>query len=414
MSLICGMFDKYNVNTNNEWLQMMGQSMLKHGIDRTHHWSHKNISMLNHMVCLTTESLTEQLPFYDETNQLAINASCRLFNRDDLCAKLGIKDEITLSDSQIILLSYRAYGKDFVHHILGEFAIVIWDGKSNELICVTDLVTSQPFYYYSDDKSFIFSSEIKALQILPHIKRQYNFKKIAGSGVFPFIASNSGDTYFSNINILPAAHMLIVSKNQTVLKKYYEPVLPKTLLKFNSDMEFTEAFQEIFGKVIKSATRSHLPVCSLLSGGMDSTSITAMAATTLAAENRQLISLSSVLPDNYTGTAKDERYFIDLLHKDNLTKQYINQENFGPFDNLDSFIETPKVTTQHYLYRQFIKEHKNNSLINQVLDMPRLEQYANVAMQSNKANTTEDYIALMIVPQAVYLASFLLHDQNII
>ena len=337
----------------------MVSAVFRHGVDRSHTFFHKNIAMFSHMVCLTTESLTEQLPFYDEANQLAITASCRLFNRTECCAKLGVKDEITLSDSQIVLLCYRAYGKDFVRHILGEYAIVIWDGKLDEFICVTDLVNSQSLYYYTDEQSFIFASEVKALQVLPQINRQYNFKKIARSGVFPFINSATSETYFSNIHLLPAAHILVVSKSQQILKKYWEPELPDKLLQFSSDAEFTEAFQEVFGKVIKSTTRSHLPVCSLLSGGLDSTAVTAMAATTLASENRQLISLSSVLPDNYVGTATDERYFIDLLKKDNLTKQYINHENFGKFDNLDSYIETPKAT-QAFLWRQFSQAARNN------------------------------------------------------
>jgi asparagine synthase (glutamine-hydrolysing) len=114
--------------------------------------------------------------------------------------------------------------------------------------------------------------------------------------------------------------------------------------------DFSSAFKEMFSQVMQSYTE-HDPVISLLSGGLDSSAITAMGADVLGKKNKQLMSFSSALPEASEGY--DEREYINQIKAPNLNKQFIIDEMRGPFDALETFLYSPIMTSRHYLYRAF-------------------------------------------------------------
>ena len=352
MSAICGFINLNNMPVAPPFLRNFNNSLSEFGGDRQNIWISNHIGLGQQMSFLTPESFTELLPYYDNKDQVAITADIRLFNRKELCSILNLKNEVCLSDSQIILKLYLKLGKSFTEHLLGEYSIAIYNSKTRELLLFTDHFNHFPIYYYQDKNIFAFATTIAALNNLPMVSRSINFKKIALSAYFT--AKNyPGETFFTNINFIPPASiMTILSNGIHTIQHYWQPRLPE-VRKFKTEDEFTEAFQDIFNQVLTGTTRTHLPVCTLLSGGLDSSSITAMACHVLAGQKRNITSFSAVLPYDYSGDVKDESYYINLLQADNLTKLNINDQGYGPFDNLTAFINTPMYSSRIYLYRNF-------------------------------------------------------------
>lgn len=353
MSAICGIINWDKSSISHEMLATLNYSLRNYGGDGANIWNAGHIGFGHQMSHLTLESLNEVLPYYDEATRIAVTADIRLFNRKELCAQLNLCDEVYLSDSQIILAAYNKFGKKFAEYLIGEYSIALWDGKTHEMILITDHFMHNPIYYYQDEQIFAFATSIDALRCLPQVKQSINLKKIALSS-YCEVHQYPGETYFTNIKFLPPASLMTIFANgQSNISHYWQPKLPEETTQFKSEDEFTERFQEVFSRVIQDMTRTHLPVCSLLSGGLDSSGITAMASHVLAQQQRSLTSLSAVLSRDSDRNAKDESYYINLLQANNLTKLNILADGRGPFDNLMNLTSEVNASSRYYLYHAF-------------------------------------------------------------
>ena len=122
----------------------------------------------------------ESLPLVNPQYQITRVAHCRLFNYKELHDQLvSSHDKRPIGDAELILLAYLKWNLDFVNHLIGEFSIVLWDAKHQQLVCVTDHFNSRPLYYYWDNKMLTAASEIYVLHALKNIPRFPNLNKIA-------------------------------------------------------------------------------------------------------------------------------------------------------------------------------------------------------------------------------------------
>lgn len=312
---------------------------------------------------ITNEDEYEFLPYHHKDSNVVIAGDFRLFNRCELLQLLGIEDSTQLTDSYIVLNLYLKFGNEFAKLLLGEYNVIIYNARAKELVLVTDHTNSRPLFYFQDTEKVVFSSHLEALKKSTLLETSINLKKIA-SLQLTLLNNDNCETYFNNIYYLPGSTITIFdaygNKNT---KKHWEITLPK-LRFFKSEDEFTDEFQSIFKRVVTDHCRSSKNICSLLSGGLDSSSITAMAAQTLFKDNhRSLYSLSAVLPHDNT-TDRDESYFINLLKFENLHKEFINDSLIGPFDSLCNITLHPAYTSRHYLYKAFSdRAHNLNSNI---------------------------------------------------
>lgn len=327
-------------------LKKFNLAMSHHGQDGSGEWWQEYCGLTQQLTHLTQESLAETLPLLLDAHSLTLVCDCRLFNRNELLQKLEVR---AIGDATLIALAYLKWQLDFVHHIEGEFSIALWDGKKKRLICVCDHFNTRPLYYYHSHHLFAIASEISALHQLPQISRQPNLLKIAISDRVRFQVDPT-ETFFANIQLLPAAHFLIITPKTCKLQRYWEPSLQDPI-SFNSENDFQEAFQDVFSKAIKSVTRSHLPIGLQLSGGLDSSAIAIMAAQEFDKQGLSLYCFSNLLPNLYHGKAKDEKNFIDYINSPSLIKVPVIDAWRGPFDNIESFAKQYYSNSQHYQYR---------------------------------------------------------------
>ena len=131
---------------------------------------------------------------------------------------------ITNTDTEVLLNAYIEWGDSCLNKLNGMFSFAIFNNLTKELFIARDRYGVKPLYYYSTEKIFIFSSEIKS--ILQHHEVITNPNNdIIGNFLMTGISDFSSDTFFENIFSLPAGHFLILKNNEIDISSWYTPKL---------------------------------------------------------------------------------------------------------------------------------------------------------------------------------------------
>lgn len=210
-------------------------------------------------------------PMLSNDGEIVIVFNGEIYNYIEIKRELISKGYIfkTQSDTEVIINSYIEYGFECVEKFNGMWAFAIYDFRKNRLFCSRDRFGVKPFYYYSDNESLFFSSELKALHKI------CDFKKANLSKVYEYLAYgyriNDGETFFENcFELLPGTNM-IYENNKIRLQKYYE--LSQDRFEHDPSLSFHEEYTKLFESAVRLRYRSDVPVGILLSGGFDSSSI---------------------------------------------------------------------------------------------------------------------------------------------
>ena len=211
-----------------------------------------------------------------EANQpMIFNDLILVFNGEIYNYKELIKDEnlscITSSDSEVIIRLYQKYNYKFLEKLNGAFAFCIYDIKKDLYFCARDRYGKKPFYFYSKDNKFIFSSLIKP--IIKAIGYTPTLNKTALSQYLQYFVPIGDNTFYTNIKKLEPSSYIIYQNNTLSIKKYYKINTHKSI--FTED----EALEKIETTLLKSVELrlvSDVEVGSLLSGGIDSSLISSM------------------------------------------------------------------------------------------------------------------------------------------
>ena len=349
------------VNPND--LSKMLASMRHRGPNRVGVWSAGPVGLGHCLLWTTSESLHESLPAVNPTGELAITADARIDNRDQLLASLdlvsGLHKEIT--DSELILRAYERWGERCPEELLGDFAFAIWDQPRLTLFCARDHFGVKPFYYFRSDQAFFFASEIKALLSMAGVSRRLNETRVAD-----FLASNLQDTsmtFYKDILRLPPAHSLTVRTNGVLLQRYWS-LDPAREVHCRSNEEYAEGFLRIFTDAVRVRLRCSFPLGSMLSGGLDSSSIVCIARQLIAGSgDHRLHTFSVVFPDTLEC---DESPFIQaVLDQGRLEPHRIGAGDFSPLGDLDCMLareDEPFFAPNLFLHWAIYKAAKEQSV----------------------------------------------------
>jgi asparagine synthase (glutamine-hydrolysing) len=183
----------------------------------------------------------------------------------------------TRSDTEVLVHLYEERGLDFVHALRGMFAIALWDPGRRRLVLARDRFGIKPLYYREAGSVFSFASELKALLEQPDLDRRIDLDAVES-----FLAFNSIPapmTIFEGVRKLPAGHLLVHDGDRISLIQYARP-RPEPAGALRSDPR--DELAEELRRRLRDSVRAHLvadvPVGVLLSGGVDSAALTALAA----------------------------------------------------------------------------------------------------------------------------------------
>lgn len=333
MSGIAGVFYRDGRVVDRPDVERMVESIGHRGPDGSGVWCEGAVGLGHRMLWTTPESLQERLPLVDQRRDLAITADARIDNRGELMAALGLEgsNRAAMSDSELILRAYEEWGERCPERLLGDFAFVIWDGRRQVVFCARDHFGVKPFYYYCSPHAFVFASEIKALLCLQEVPRRLNETRVADYLV-PMLEDKTITFYQDILRLLPA-HIMIVDRDGIHLRPYWA-LDPSRELRPGSDAEYADAFRELFTDAVRCRLRSAFPVGSMLSGGLDSSSIVCVARNLLAGNGAGPLHTFSAVFDDVPEC--DERPYIHaVLAEGGLVAHYVCGDQLGPLTDLD-------------------------------------------------------------------------------
>lgn len=180
----------------------------------------------------------------------------------------------TKSDSEVLIRLYQKYGFDFLNKLNGMFSFCIYDMKKDLYFCARDRYGKKPFFYYFKDNKFIFSSSIKS--ILNLLDYKPNLNKVALSKYMQYFVSFGEDTFYQDIFKLESASYMIYEPNKPCelqKKKYYKINTYKAI---KEEKQALNDIEELLFKSVEYRLNSDVEVASLLSGGIDSSLISAL------------------------------------------------------------------------------------------------------------------------------------------
>ncbi len=335
MSGIMGIYHLDDSPVERENLVKMVDILAHRGPDGADIWIEGAVGFGHRMLWTTPESLIEKLPLVNRTGDVTITADCRIDNREELISIFQFDDcpPEKITDSQLILAAYEKWGEQCPEHLLGDFAFAIWDKREQKLFCARDHFGVKPFYYYKNE-FFTFATEIKALLCVPGVPRVLNPVRIGD--YLADIYEDNAITFYQNILRLPPAHSMVVNQLGVQIKSYWSLDRDRELL-LDSDEEYAAKFREIFAEAVHCRLRSAFPVGSMLSGGLDSSSITCMARKILTENNKQALHTYSAVFDDVPES--DESPYIKAVEAQGGTVgHYLHADQVSPLTDLEQVL----------------------------------------------------------------------------
>ncbi len=180
------------------------------------------------------------------------------------------------SDTEVILHMYQEYGEKCVELLNGQWSFAIWDAPRRKLFLSRDRMGVRPLFYTQTPDHFLFASEIKALFACPEIPRELDLEGL--DEIFTFWTTLPSHTAFRNIRQLPPGHSMAVENGQVRVSQYWKLSLaPEDDRSDGREQSLTDELLSLLLDATKIRLRSDVPVGAYLSGGIDSTLITALA-----------------------------------------------------------------------------------------------------------------------------------------
>ncbi len=213
-------------------------------------------------------------PIYNEDRSKAVIFNGEIYNYQDLRKDLLAAGHIfkTETDTEVLLHGFEEWGiEKLLKQVRGMFAFVIYDFKTGDITGARDFFGIKPLYYYNENGTFIFGSEIKSFLKEPNFKKELN--KAALKPYLTFQYSAMDETFFKNVFRLPEGHYFTYKNGKLDIKKYWDMEFKENNLSFE---ETVKKIDDAMHDSVEKHAISDVPVGSLLSSGVDSSYVTAI------------------------------------------------------------------------------------------------------------------------------------------
>ncbi|GGW18046.1 asparagine synthetase B [Streptomyces capoamus] len=215
-------------------------------------------------------------PMTDRPDEPAhvLSYSGEVYNHHELRAELRARGHVfrTRSDTEVVLRAYAEWGEDVADHLTGMFAFAVWDEPAQRLLLVRDRLGVKPLFWAAVDGGLAFASEPKALFAHPALRPRVDADGLREAYSLLF---NTGPTVWSGVRETAPGSLLVLDRDGIRERRYWQ----LEAADHTDDRDTTvERVRDLVGAAARSRLEADVPVCSLLSGGLDSTVLTALLA----------------------------------------------------------------------------------------------------------------------------------------
>lgn len=313
-------------------LQLMLDVQAHRGPDGGAAWTGGPVGLACGALFTTPESVLERLPLTHAASGTTIAADARIDNRDELIRALALPraEAAAMGDGALILAAYRRWGTAAPSKLVGDFAFAIWDSRQQRLFAARDALGVKPLHYHhAPQRLFALASEEGALRALPAVPLRLDEGRIADFLVSELEGIDKTSTFSANIQRLPPACWMTVDRKGLRTRTWWAPEVTQPI-RFRSDDQYVDAFLEHFSRAVRCRLRSVTPPASMLSGGMDSSAVVAVARSIQnQSGGTRLHTFSAVTPD---GSSCPETHFIHrVLGSGSQAAHLVAADRLDPF-----------------------------------------------------------------------------------
>jgi len=260
-------------------LQKMTDAIIHRGPDGEGHWIDGHVGLGHRRLSIIDLSPAGHQPMISADHRYVLSYNGEIYNYRELRSELEAKGFWFRSktDSEVVLHALAHWGCDALLRFNGMFALALWDRKEQVLLLARDRYGIKPLYYAQQGHSFAFGSEQKVITAQPNFHRKLNTRALLEYFTFQNIFTDQ--TLLEDVRLLPPGHYASISKQDPIFKqhrywdyRFREPEQPAT------KEEYLEELDRLFRQAVNRQLVSDVELGSYLSGGMDSGSITAIAA----------------------------------------------------------------------------------------------------------------------------------------
>jgi len=279
---MCGLAGIFNLNgekLDKLTLTRMMDQMIHRGPDGSGIYidNENNIGLGHRRLSIIDLTSNASQPMSNEDGKLWMVANGEIYNYLELMTDLKQKGHLfkSRSDNEVIIHAYEEYGMDCLNYFNGMYSFALWDKKKKELFCARDRMGIKPFYYFCPPKGFfLFSSEIKGIIQDKRVTVESDISSLQEYLSFQFVLGDK--TFFKNIKRLLPGHYLVFSEKGLRITQYWD-------IRFSHDNIYPEKWyhdelMHLLEDSVRLQLRSDVAYGTFLSGGIDSSTITGIAA----------------------------------------------------------------------------------------------------------------------------------------
>jgi len=238
-------------------------------------WSDNHIALAHQRLSIIDLSARSNQPM--EKDGLVIVFNGEIYNYQELRKNLSEDRGVsftTESDTEVVLEAYRAHGANCVQSFIGMFVFAIYDMGDRQVYIARDHFGIKPLFYAHESRSFAFASELKTLVGVGSLGCEINYKALVASLNYVWVPGN--ETMFTGVMKLPPGHYMTVDKDLSVhMERYAQPFSGNAAV--SSEADAVAELDSVLKRSIERHMVADVPVCSFLSGGLDSSLISVMA-----------------------------------------------------------------------------------------------------------------------------------------
>jgi asparagine synthase (glutamine-hydrolysing) len=314
-----------------EVFDAMRDTMLHRGPDGfgSTFYENQHVALGHRRLSIIDLSENARQPMADSENDTSITFNGEIYNYRELKAQLEPKYKFkSTSDTEVLLYGYKEWGiEGLLQKVNGIFAFGIWNRQTQEMTIARDYIGVKPLYYYYSNNTLLFASELKAIKKWPSFSAKLDTQGVQSYFMLRYIIAPK--TIYQNCYKLPQAHYGVYSlkTGKFFIKKYWSlDALPPVE---SSEQDIVEQTRDLLQQAVKyQCLAADVPVHTFLSGGIDSSLITA-----LALQNTPNLNAYSIeVEDDYKNEIKDAQRVASYLGV-KLLSEKINPQSFDKLHN---------------------------------------------------------------------------------
>ena len=366
-----------------------------YGPDDSRQWSDSTLAMGRRLFRTLPEDVHDRQPLQSRDGRLTLVADLRLDNRNDLTAELGFAsgEARLLCDAAILLESLDRWGERALDRLVGDFAFALWDAPARRLLLARDYSGQRPLHYHRSRGFFAFASMAKGLHALAEIPYGPDEQLVAELVVL--MPRRGPRSFFRDIARVEPGHVVTVTHDRTVSRKYWQPRRPNGMRLRSSD--YVDGLRYHLDQATESRLRgANGAVATQLSAGLDSSAVTATAARLLARRGGKVVAFTAVPRADYDGGQLKNFIFDEGPLAGATAAMYPNIEHVlirtghqSPLERLDRAV---------YLYGRPVLNPCNHIWISAINQAVR-ERGLNILLVGAIGNMSVSYNGLELLPE---------------